>query len=90
MADHAASPEPEPAEPMKVQCGSDKLLSWVFVLWLLNAATSAAVAVREDLPDELVAGVFLGGTRPRNSSEARAQHCPPGSLTSPRRRSSWC
>jgi hypothetical protein len=33
MADHAASPEPEPAEPMKVPYGSDKLLSWVSVLW---------------------------------------------------------
>ena len=60
MADHAASSEPEPAEPMKVPYGSDKLLSWVSILWLLNAATGAAVAVREDLPGELIAGVFIG------------------------------
>ncbi len=60
MADHAASPEPEPAEPMKVPYGSDKLLSWVSVLWLLNAATGEAMAVREDLPGELIAGVFIG------------------------------
>ena len=60
MADHAASPEPEPAEPMKVPYGSDKLLSWVSVLWLLNAATRAAVAIREDLPGELIAGLFIG------------------------------
>ena len=60
MADHAASPEPESAEPMKGPSGSDKLLSWVSVLWLLNAATGAAVAIREDLPGELIAGVFSG------------------------------
>ncbi len=60
MSDHDASPEPEPAEPMKVPSGPDKLLSWVSVLWLMNAATGAAVAIREDLPGELIAGVFLG------------------------------
>ena len=65
MADHAASPEPEPAEPMKVPYGSDKLLSWVSVLWLRNAATGAAVAIREDLPGELIAGLFIG----RDASE---------------------
>ena len=32
MADHAASSEPEPDEPMKVPYGSDKLLSWVSIL----------------------------------------------------------
>jgi hypothetical protein len=60
MSDHGASPEPELAEPMKVPSGSDKLLSWVSVLWLLNALTGAAVAIREDLPGELIADVFIG------------------------------
>ena len=36
------------------------MLSWVSVLWLLNAATGAAVAIREDLPGELIAGLFIG------------------------------
>ena len=29
-------------------------------LWLLNALTGAAVAIRKDLPGELIAGVFVG------------------------------
>jgi hypothetical protein len=28
------------------------------VLWLLNALTGAAVAIRENLPGELIGGVF--------------------------------
>ena len=36
------------------------MLSLVCALWLLNAATGAAVAIREDLPGELIAGVFTG------------------------------
>jgi hypothetical protein len=36
------------------------MLSWVCTLWLLNAATGAVVAIREDLPGELIAGVFTG------------------------------
>ena len=58
MTDRYASPEP--AEPRGTPPGPDKLLSWVCTLWLLNAATGAAVAIREDLPGELIAGVFTG------------------------------
>jgi hypothetical protein len=58
MADRDASPEP--AEPSGTTPGPDKMLSWVCTLWLLNAATSAAVAIREDLPGELIAGIFTG------------------------------
>jgi hypothetical protein len=58
MTDHAALPQP--AEPREMPPGPDKLLSWVCVVWLLNALTGAAVAIREDLPGELIAGVFIG------------------------------
>ena len=51
---------PEPAEPRGTLPGPDKLLSWVCTVWLLNAATGAAVAIREDLPGELIASVFTG------------------------------
>ncbi len=51
---------PEPAEPRGTPPAPDKLLSWVCTLWLLNAATGAAVAIREDLPGELIAGIFTG------------------------------
>jgi hypothetical protein len=58
MTDRDASPEP--AEPRGTPPGPDKVLSWVCTLWLLNAVTGAAVAIREDLPGELIAGVFTG------------------------------
>ncbi len=58
MTDPAAFPKP--AEPREIPRGPDKLLSWVCALWLLNALTGAAVAIREDLPGELIAGVFIG------------------------------
>ncbi len=58
MTDHAALLKP--AEPREISPGPDKLLSSVCALWLLNALTGAAVAIREDLPGELIAGVFIG------------------------------
>lgn len=58
MTDHAALPEPPGTR--EVPPRFDKLLSWVCTLWLLNALTGAAVAIREDLPGELIAGVFTG------------------------------
>jgi hypothetical protein len=58
MTGHATLPKP--AEPREIPLGPDKLLSWVCALWLLNALTGAAVAIREDLPGELIAGVFTG------------------------------
>jgi len=58
MTDHAALPEP--AEPGEIPPGPAKSLSWVCALWLLNALTGASVAIREDLPGELIAGVFTG------------------------------
>ena len=35
-------------------------LSMVCVLWLLNSAIGARVAIREDLPAEWVAGLYVG------------------------------
>ncbi len=58
MTDQASFPGP--AEFREVPPGPDRLLSWVCALWLLNAVTGAAVAIREDLPGELIAGVFTG------------------------------
>ena len=60
MTDRYASPEPAEPRGRGTPPGPDKTLSWVCTLWLLNAATGAAVAIREDLPGELVAGVFTG------------------------------
>ena len=58
MTDRDASSES--AEPRGTPPGPDKMLSLVCALWLLNAATGAAVAIREGLPGELIAGVFTG------------------------------
>ncbi len=58
MFDRDASPGL--VQPGKVPVWPDGMLSWVCVLWLLNAATGAAVAIREDLPGELIAGVYVG------------------------------
>jgi hypothetical protein len=45
MTDRDASPEPvEPGG--RTPFGPDQTLSWVCTLWLLNAATGAAVAIR--------------------------------------------
>ena len=58
MTDQASFPGP--AEFREVPPEPDRLLSWVCALWLLNALTGTAVAIREDLPGELIAGVFVG------------------------------
>ena len=58
MTDRDSSPKP--AGSRGTPSGPDKMLSWVCTLWLLNAATGAVVAIREDLPGELIAGVFTG------------------------------
>ena len=86
MTDRDASSES--AEPRGTLPGSDKLLSWVCTLWLLNAATGAAVAIREDLPGELIADVFTGRDASAEFFKARARRSPPDSPTSPRRQSS--
>ena len=51
---------PVPAGTREAAPRFDKLLSWVCALWRLNALTGAAVAIRENLPGELIAGVFTG------------------------------
>ena len=55
--EHDAFTEPASSEPMAESLGSDKSLSLVSVLWLLNSAIGAAVAIREELPAEWIAGV---------------------------------
>ncbi len=40
--------------------GSGRLLSLVCVLWLLNSAGGAALAIRDELPAEWIAGVYVG------------------------------
>jgi hypothetical protein len=58
--EHVAFTEPASSEPMAESLGSDKSLSLVSVLWLLNSAIGAAVAIREELPAEWIAGVYVG------------------------------
>jgi quercetin dioxygenase-like cupin family protein/carbon monoxide dehydrogenase subunit G len=49
-----------PAEAAGTSLKSDRLLPLVSALWLLNAAIGARVAIREDLPAEWVAGLYVG------------------------------
>ena len=58
--EHDAFTEIESSEPMGEPLGPDKLLSLVCVLWLLNSAIGARVAVREGLPAEWVADLYVG------------------------------
>jgi hypothetical protein len=60
--EHDASfTEPGASEPMGEPLGPDRLLlSLVSVLWLLNSAIGAVVALREQLPAEWIAGVYVG------------------------------
>lgn len=58
--EHDAFTEPGSSEPMGESLGADKLLSSVCVLWLLNSAIGARVAVKEELPAEWVAGLYVG------------------------------
>ncbi len=59
--EHDASfTEPGSSEPMGEPLGPDKLLSLVCVGWLLNSAIGAVVALREQLPAEWIAGVYVG------------------------------
>jgi quercetin dioxygenase-like cupin family protein len=53
----------EPAEPEEEPYRPEGLLTLVSVLWLLNSALGAAMAIREDLPAE-----FAGMTRWRDPS----------------------
>jgi hypothetical protein len=58
--EHDAFTEPGSSEPMGEPLGADKVLSLVCVLWLLNSAIGAVVALREKLPAEWIAGVYVG------------------------------
>jgi hypothetical protein len=82
MTDHAALPEP--TEPGEGPPGPDKLLSWVCALWLLNALTGAALAIREDLPGELIARAFVGRDASAEFFKGPGTALSPGSPTSPR------
>jgi len=57
---HDPFTEPGSSEPMGEPLGPDKALSLVCVLWLLNSATGARVALREKLPAEWIAGLYIG------------------------------
>jgi quercetin dioxygenase-like cupin family protein/uncharacterized protein YndB with AHSA1/START domain len=52
--------EPGPAEFTGTHRESNRLLPLVSALWLLNSAIGARVAIREDLPAEWVAGLYVG------------------------------
>ena len=58
--EHDTSTEPGSSEPMAEPLAPDKLLSLVCVLWLLNSAIGAVVALRGKLPAEWIAGVYVG------------------------------
>jgi hypothetical protein len=58
--EHDPFTEPGPSGPMGEPLGPDKLLSLVCVLWLLNSAIGALVALRERLPGEWIAGAYVG------------------------------
>jgi quercetin dioxygenase-like cupin family protein len=55
----------EPAEPEEKRYRPEELLTLISVLWLLNSALGATVAIRESLPAE-----FAGMTRWRDPSSA--------------------
>ncbi len=76
--EHDAFTEPESSEPMGEPLGPDKVLSLVCVLWLLNLAIGARVAVKGCRLSGLPASTS-GGTPPRSSSRARARRSRPGS-----------
>ena len=76
MIDHTALPKP--AELRAMTPDYDKLLSWVCVLWLLNALTGAAVAIRKDLPGELIGGVFTGRDASAESFKGTGTALSPG------------
>jgi carbon monoxide dehydrogenase subunit G len=52
--------EQGPAEPAGRPPETDRLLPLVCALWLLNSAIGARIALREDLPAEWVAGLYVG------------------------------
>ena len=52
--------EPGSSQPLGEPLGPDRLLSLVCVLWLLNSAIGARIAVKEGLPAEWVAGLYAG------------------------------
>jgi len=58
--EYDAFTQPGSSEPMGEPLGPDKALSLVCALWLLNSAIGAVVALREKLPAEWVAGVYVG------------------------------
>lgn len=51
---------PEVAQTMRLPPETDRPLTLVSALWLLNSAIGARVAIREDLPAEWVAGLYAG------------------------------
>jgi carbon monoxide dehydrogenase subunit G len=56
--------EPDPAEPLVAPPTPDKLLYMTCMLWLLNSAIGARVAVKEGLPAEWVADLYIGRDAP--------------------------
>jgi hypothetical protein len=58
--EHEAFTEPGSSEPIGEPLGPDKILSLVCVLWLLNSAIGAVVALREKLPGEWIMGLYAG------------------------------
>jgi hypothetical protein len=80
--EHDAFTEPGSSEPMGEgeSVGPAKLLSLVCTLWLLNSAIGAVVALREKLPAEWIAGVYVGRDASAEFFKGAAQHSHPDSL----------
>jgi hypothetical protein len=58
--EHDAFTDPRSSEPMGEPLAPHKALSLVCVVWLLNSAIGAVVAIREKLPAKWIAGVYVG------------------------------
>jgi quercetin dioxygenase-like cupin family protein len=69
---------PEVAQTMRLPPETDRPLTLVSALWLLNSAIGARVAIREDLPAEWVAGLYAGSDASAEFFKGRGTALSPG------------